>query len=173
MSREFFVDHIIEKEDLIKGTFIVLVNAHATPPHIATIEDGVFLSLEYDGLKLRSLEEFLRFVELKKLPVFAIKLKESAKANFQINYKEWEAIRRGETCIAPILKSLERTLNANHQSILTVLEELEERNLITENYGINLLLDANNKYVFPSYSQKEIFDRIEKLNASKKSEPHT
>ena len=156
-----------ESDDLRLGHWIVVLRAKNIPPHIGFLSNEKYYSLEYDGLHVANLNTLLRGIEAKSIEALLVKI-DGEIDNVDTVMNKYE-LSDEVTCLFPV-RELCAQLNEDSfkaQYVFELIPFLSNNGLIKSVYGLNLGT-ANNRFDFPVYTKKEIFERIRSLNETSK-----
>ena len=76
MSEVLHIESIqlFEEEQYRLGSYLLVINADKTPPHLALLVSGTFFSLSVDAVKQEDIKVFKTYLAVKKSLVLALKL---------------------------------------------------------------------------------------------------
>ncbi len=158
---------------LLKNTWLVILHASRTPPHIGILINGNYNSLTIKGHELNINGNVLLktiqqkkietlFIQLKKHPVFSY---DYQKEICQYYIQQFTQVKVNEaSCLSPIKLFLQEfyAISENKKELLfELVERLKQNNYITLTLGIgfeNKFID--NKFSLPMYSNEQLQEII-------------
>ncbi|MES2568053.1 MAG: hypothetical protein V4565_14355 [Bacteroidota bacterium] len=163
------VSDTFSESELCKGTWLVILNASRTPPHVGLMINENYNSLTIKGHELnihRSV--LLKTIQQKKIEALFIKLKHHPVFSFEFQteicqyyIKQFTQVKANEaSCLSPVKLFLQE-FYAIKENKLELLFELIER--MKQNQYISLTLGLNvgqklegNKFPLPMYTNEEL-----------------
>ncbi len=144
----------------LSRTFLWILYADKTPPHIGISVQGYFFSLKTEGKDENIPLELLQNVVLKK-KITSVAVQLSVKVSLteiQLLFKNYSSIREGESCLTPILQALGK--GSSLSTVSELLKDLEDQDQIKAFFGLNLYPRFKG---LNTYSSKDIQQRIQTL----------
>lgn len=160
-------------ETLAQHTWLVVLHASRTPPHIGILINGVYHSLTIKGqetnvslavllktIKQKKIESV--FVKLKKHPVFSSDYQNEI---FQFHIKQFKQVKPNEaSCLSPVKLFLSEFYAVNlidKELLFELMERLKQNDYIDDALGLNIdQFIQGQAYYFPIYSYSELQDVI-------------
>ena len=136
------------------------------PPHIGCSAGGAYFSLKANGRDLMiPIDKVEKIIKNKSIPFLLIETKHifSPEEILQTYLVYENASHEGVSCLKPMLDLLQtppEIIQIKH-----LIEHLESTEKIKHIFGLNLKPDFSG---LPEYGQKEISDRLRKLNHAKR-----
>jgi len=173
------LQHTFNEDVLLKNTWLVILHASRTPPHIGILIDGNYNSLTIKGHELdininillktihqKKIESL--FIQLKKHPVFS---NDYQKEICQYYIKQFTQVKVNEaSCLSPIKLFLQEfyAICENKQELLfELIERLKQNQYIELTYGLNI--DDKLKegeFSLPIYSNEQLQEIIKSERAN-------
>lgn len=167
------VSDFFNQEFLNKDTWLVILHASRTPPHIGVLIDGNYNSLTIKGHELNiSINVLLKTIQQKKIEVLFIKLKKHPvfstdyqKEICQFYIKQFTQVKANEaSCLSPIKLFLQEfyALSENKQELLfELIERLKQNQYISLTLGLNVENKIEDgEFSLPMYSHQQLQDVI-------------
>lgn len=166
-------------EELLKNTWLVVLHASRTPPHIGILVNGNYNSLTIKGHELnincivllktiqqKKIETL--FIQLKKHPVFS---SDYQKEICQYYIKQFTQVKVNEaSCLSPIKLFLQEfyAIQENKNELLfELVERLKQNQYISLTLGLNINNKIeDNEFSLPMYSNEQLQEiiKIERAN---------
>lgn len=173
------IQHSFNEEVLLKNTWLVILHASRTPPHIGVLIDGNYNSLTIKGHELDvNINVLLKTIQQKKIESLFIKLKKHPvfsndyqKEICQYYIKQFTQVKVNEaSCLSPIKLFLQEfyALCENKQELLfELIERLKQNQYIDLTYGVNIddKVEAG-EFSLPMYSNEQLQDIIKAERAN-------
>ena len=168
---------------LYKDTWLVILHATRTPPHIGILINSNYNSLTIKGheldIDIRALVKTIQqrkietlFVKLKKHPVFS---SEYQKEICQFYIKQFIEVKANEaSCLSPIklfLQEFYAITECKHELLFELIERLKQNQYILLTLGLNIEDRVeDNIFSLPVYTNEELQSiiKLERLNYYKK-----
>jgi hypothetical protein len=167
------VSDSFNQEFLNKDTWLVILHASRTPPHIGVLIDGNYNSLTIKGHELNvCINVLLKTIQQKKIEVLFIKLKKHPvfSADYQreicqFYIKQFTQVKANEaSCLSPIKLFLQEfyALSENKQELLfELIERLKQNQYISLTLGLNVENKIEDgEFSLPMYSHQQLQDVI-------------
>ncbi len=167
------------QEVLLKNTWLVVLHASRTPPHIGIMVNGNYNSLTIKGHELNIYSSILLktiqqkkietlFIQLKKHPVFSADYQNEI---CQYYIQQFTQVKVNEaSCLSPIKLFLQEfyaiTENKN-ELLFELVERLKQNQYISLTLGLNISDKIeDNEFSLPMYSNKQLQEiiKIERAN---------
>lgn len=168
------------KEELLqKNTWLVILHASRTPPHIGILIDGNYNSLTIKGHELdinitillktiqqKKIESL--FILLKKHPVFSTDFQKDI---CQYYIKQFTQVKANEaSCLSPIklfLQEFYAVCENKNELLFQLIERLKQNQYIDLVYGLNIeeKIDEG-EFSLPMYSNEELQEVIKTERAN-------
>lgn len=173
------VSDSFKEESLSKNTWLVILHASRTPPHIGILIDGNYNSLTIKGHELDiNITVLLKTIQQKKIESLFIKLKKHPvfsadyqKEICQYYIKQFTQVKVNEaSCLSPIKLFLQEfyAICENKQELLfELIERLKQNQYIDLTYGLNIAEKIEDKeFSLPMYSNEQLQEiiKIERAN---------
>lgn len=173
------VSDVFNQELILKDTWLVILHASRTPPHIGLLVNGNYNSLTIKGHELNiDLKILLKtiqhkkietlFVKLQKHPVFSL---DYQKEICQLYIQKFHQVKVNEaSCLSPIKLFLQEfyALDIRQDELLfELIERLKLNNYIAMTLGLNIESKLENyEFSLPMYSNSELQEiiKIERSN---------
>lgn len=167
------------QEELLKNTWLVVLHASRTPPHIGVLINGNYNSLTIKGHELNINSTVLLktiqqkkietlFIQLKKHPVFS---SDYQKEICQYYIQQFNQVKVNEaSCLSPIKLFLQEfyAIQENKNELLfELVERLKQNQYISLTLGLNINNKiADKEFSLPMYSNKQLQEiiKIERSN---------
>ncbi len=172
-SYNLMVSSNVDQKAFLKHTWLVILHATRTPPHIGILIDGNYNSLTIKGHELNvNIEALLRTIQQKKIETLFIQLNkhpvfsgEYQKAICQHYIQQFPHVKDNEaSCLNPIKLFLEEFYGIKEQKkelLFELIERVKENNYISCTWSLNLDNHLkNNHFSLPVYSPKLLQDII-------------
>lgn len=148
-------------------TYLLILNALRTPPHLAFICNGLFYSLSVFGTDYKiPYETILKTIEIKHTPTlfFELNVPENTEVIIEKTFSNLQSIEVEKSCFAPIKKVISHIFNLNTEAnyIFELLPYLFENKHINSIFSKNLILE-NNTFGLKKYSFEDINMAIKEL----------
>lgn len=167
------------EEVLHKDTWIVILNASRTPPHVGIMINGNYNSLTIKGHELNiSSSVLLKIIQQKKIESLFIKLKqhpvfsnEFQKEICQHYIKQFIQVKANEaSCLSPIklfLQEFYAVSEIKQELLFELIERLKQNQYITFTLGLNVdqKLEGH-EFLLPVYSNQELQEIIKAERAN-------
>lgn len=164
---------------LYKDTWLVILHASRTPPHIGILIDGNYNSLTIKGHELDiDIKVLMKTIQQKKIETLFIKLKKHPvfssdyqKEICQIYIKQFYQVKANESsCLNPIklfLQEFYAITEKNQELLFELIERLKQNQYISLTLGLNIehkILDR--EFSLPMYSNDQLQEiiKIERSN---------
>ena len=160
-----------------KGLWIVILHPNRTPPHVGLIFNNNYCSLNIKGREIDIKSDVLMktlirqkteslFIELYPHPVFSC---DYLKENFIIHLEKFNKVENLQsTCFTPVKLFFQENLYLNSSELCFLKDlfpQLLNNNFIQRIYSFNIEnMEENKEFDLPSYSEKELKNRLEELN---------
>ena len=167
------VSDSFKEESLLKNTWLVILHASRTPPHIGILIDGNYNSLTIKGHELNiNITVLLKTIQQKKIETLFIQLKKHPvfSADYQKEIcqhyiKQYTQVKANEaSCLSPIKLFLQEfyAICENKQELLfELLERLKQNHYIDLTYGMNIKDKIEEgEFCLPMYSNEQLQDII-------------
>lgn len=167
------------QEDLNKNTWLVILHASRTPPHVGILVNGNYNSLTIKGHELNiDIKVLLKTIQQKKIETLFIKLKkhpvfsaEYQKEICQFYIKQFNQVKaNGASCLSPIKLFIQEfyAIQENKNELLfELVERLKQNQYITFTQGLNIENRVeDNEFLLPMYSNTELQEIINKERAN-------
>lgn len=154
---------------LYKSTWLVILHASRTPPHIGILIDGNYNSLTIKGHELDvDIKVLLKTIQQKKIETLFIKLKkhpvfssEYQKEICQFYIKQFTQVKANEaSCLSPIKLFLQEfyAITEHQQELLfELIERLKQNQYISLTLGLNIEDRVEeNEFSLPMYTNDEL-----------------
>lgn len=158
------------EHELSKHTWLVILHASRTPPHIGVMIDGNYNSLTIKGHELNVNAEVLLktirqkkietlFIHLKKHPVFSQEFQKEICQHF---IKQFNQVKTNEaTCLAPVklfLQEFYALCLVEKELLFELTERLKQNNYISGTVGLNINDDQleQDQFSLPMYTNEEL-----------------
>ncbi|MBN8694510.1 MAG: hypothetical protein J0L69_15050 [Bacteroidetes bacterium] len=160
-------------DELLKGTWLVLLHAGRIPAHIGLMINGNYNSLTIKErelnikaelilktIKQRSVEAV--FFKIIKHPVFS---EDYQLQIFQEQMQQYTSVKANQaTCLSPIKQFFEEfyAIKVNRERLLfDFLEDLNDNDYIVDCKAINVINETSDKvFTFPTYTAEQLNKRI-------------
>lgn len=163
------VSETFSDTELFKGTWLVILNASRTPPHVGLMIDGNYNSLTIKGHELNiNCSVLLKTIQQKKIESLFIKLKyhpvfstEYQKEICQHYIKQFNQVKANEaSCLSPIklfLQEFYAISESKNELLFELVERLKQNLYITQTIGINVNGKLEHQeFSLPMYSNEEL-----------------
>ena len=161
---EIFVTEELNHD--LEGTWIVILEADKTPPHVLMVQDSKSWSLEHTGLHIRPVESLIKLIKRKRIKAVLFEVL-NAEPTVQKAFDSFQNLGQQHTCLRPIrdffMDSVDKDL-AKCTFVFELIPELNRRGLIKSVKQLNL--DTPN-YVFPRYTKEQILKHISNLQTTR------
>lgn len=167
------VSDFFNQEQLLKNTWLVVLHASRTPPHIGVLISGNYNSLTIKGHELNINSTVLLktiqqkkietlFIQLKKHPVFS---SDYQKEICQYYIQQFSQVKVNEaSCLSPIKLFLQEfyVIPENKNELLfELIERLKQNQYISLTFGLNINTKIeDNEFSLPMYSNKQLQEII-------------
>ncbi|MBA4242069.1 MAG: hypothetical protein C0448_15200 [Sphingobacteriaceae bacterium] len=154
---------------LVKDTWLVILHASRTPPHIGILIDGNYNSLTIKGQELDvDIKVLLKTIQQKKIETLFIKLKKHPvfstgyqKEICQFYIKQFTQVKANEaSCLSPIKLFLQEfyVITEHKQELLfELIERLKQNQYISLTVGLNIKDRVEeNEFSLPMYTNDEL-----------------
>lgn len=154
--------------ELSSGSWLVLFNAHQTPPHLGILSNGQYYSLTFEEVTLAAaVGSVQRLVETKALPTLFVGLHVSAN-EIDASFAKYERAIPGEiTCLHPIKDWLSSNCDLQLDAIQFVFELIPilfAANVLGKATHVHLTSYLNrNQFTLRTYTLQDIYQRIHTL----------
>jgi hypothetical protein len=164
---------LLNQDLLLKNTWLVILHASRTPPHIGILIDGNYNSLTIKGHELNINSNVLLktihqkkietlFIQLKKHPVFS---SDYQKEICQFYIQQFKKVKVNEaSCLSPIKLFLQEfyAISENKNELLfELVERLKQNNYITLTLGIGIQNKIKGTiFSLPIYSNEQLQEII-------------
>ena len=173
------VSDSFDEESLYKNTWLVILHASRTPPHIGLLIDGNYNSLTIKGHELNvQLNVLLKtiqqkkietlFVQLKKHPVFST---DYQKEICQYYIKQFTQVKANEaSCLSPIklfLQEFYAICEKKEELLFELIEHLKQNQYIDATYSLNLEGKIeDDEFSLPMYTNEQLQNviKVERAN---------
>ncbi|MCD6017474.1 MAG: hypothetical protein K0S53_595 [Bacteroidetes bacterium] len=163
------VSEIFSEEELYKETWLIILNASRTPPHVGLMIDGNYNSLTIKGHELNIHNSvLLKTIQQKKIESLFIRLKhhpvfssEFQKEICQHYIKQFNQVKANEaSCLSPIKLFLQEfyAISENKDELLfELIERLKQNQYISQTFGLNVDQKLEqHEFSLPMYSNEEL-----------------
>lgn len=167
------------QEDLNKNTWLVILHASRTPPHVGILINGNYNSLTIKGHELNiDIKVLLKTIQQKKIETLFIKLKKhpvfSAEYQKEICHfyiKQFNQVKANEaSCLSPIklfIQEFYAVQENKNELLFELVERLKQNQYITLTQGLNIENSVeDNEFLLPMYSNAELQEIINKERAN-------
>jgi hypothetical protein len=162
-----------KEEIILKNTWIVILHASRTPPHVGVLIDGNYSSLTIKGHELDIKSAILLktiqqkkietlFIQLKKHPVFSTNYQNEI---YQYYIKQFTQVKANEaSCLSPVKLFLQEfyAITENKKELLfELMEHLKQNQYIDMVHGLNVndkLEDG--EFSLPMYTNEQLQEVI-------------
>lgn len=167
------------EEQLYKNTWLVILHASRTPPHIGILINGNYNSLTIKGHELNvNIKVLLKtiqqkkieslFIQLKKHPVFS---SEYQKEMSQYFIQQYTQVKVNEaSCLSPIKLFLQEfyAIQENKQELLfELIERLKQNQYLTVIFGLNIDDKIEEQeFTLPMYTNEKLQEIIKTERAN-------
>ena len=167
-------------EELVyKNTWLVILHASRTPPHIGVLIDGNYNSLTIKGHELNiDIKVLLKTIQQKKIQTLFVKLKKHPvfsldyqKEICQFYIKQFTQVKANEaSCLNPIKLFLQEfyAIQENHHELLfELIERLKQNQYISLTIGLNIddKIEGG-EFSLPIYSTQQLQEIIKTERAN-------
>ncbi|MDF2449522.1 MAG: hypothetical protein K0R26_2026 [Bacteroidota bacterium] len=159
--------------DLKKGSWLVILNATRTPPHVGLMFDGNYNSLTIKGHELNvDCAVLLKMIHQKKIPAVFCKLKPHPvfSTDFQREICQhyirlFKQVKANEaSCLSPIklyFQEFYALTEMKSELLYELIERLKFNNYIAETIAQHVTVSDNYEFSLPVYSNSELQDIIQ------------
>lgn len=167
------VSDSFNQELLHKNTWMVILHASRTPPHIGILIDGNYNSLTIKGHELNiDINVLLKTIQQKKIETLFIKLKEHPvfsldyqKQICQYYIQQFTQVKVNEaSCLSPIklfLQEFYAIQEHKEELLFELIERLKQNQYISLTLGLNIEGKLEEQeFSLPMYSNKQLQDII-------------
>ena len=167
------VSNISDLQELSKNTWIVILHASRTPPHIGILVDGNYNSLTIKGHELNiNISVLLKTIQQKKIESLFIQLKRHPvfSTNYQLeicqhHIKQFIQVNNEATCLSPVKLFLQEfyVIPLHEKELLfELVERLKQNDYIHKTIGFNVEENiSHEEFQLPIYSNAELQKVIE------------
>ena len=164
---------------LLRGMWIVLINAKRIPPHVGMIFNGKYNSLNITGQEIDiNVLALLKRIEVQKIKAVFIKLKphpvfslDYLCEHFKIQVKKYPRVDNGSaTCFTPVKNFFVENhalLESDIEYLYHLFPQLYAQEVITESFTVNCDeqdIDEENKFYLPVYTRQNIEDKLNHIH---------
>ena len=172
------VSNISDLQELSKNTWIVILHASRTPPHIGILVDGNYNSLTIKGHELNiNISVLLKTIQQKKIESLFIQLKRHPvfSTNYQLeicqhHIKQFIQVNNEATCLSPVKLFLQEfyVIPLHEKELLfELVERLKQNDYIHKTIGFNVEENiSHEEFQLPIYSNTELQKVIETERAN-------
>jgi hypothetical protein len=167
------------EEQLYKNTWLVILHASRTPPHIGVLIDGNYNSLTIKGHELNiDIKVLLKTIQQKKIETLFVKLKKHPvfsldyqKEICQFYIKQFTQVKANEaSCLNPIklfLQEFYAIQENSHELLFELIERLKQNHYISLTIGLNIddKIEAG-EFSLPIYSTQQLQEIIKTERAN-------
>ena len=165
---------------LLKGSWIVLVNAKRTPPHVGMIFNGKYNSLNINGQELDiNVLALLKRIEIQKIKAVFIQLKQHPvfsldylMEHFKIQVQKYPRVdNHVATCFTPVKNFFIENyalIESDIEYLYHLFPELHSHEVIAESFALNLDkqdMDKKNIFYIPVYTKQTIEDKLNHIHS--------
>ena len=158
---------------LLKDTWLVILHASRTPPHVGILIDGNYNSLTIKGHELNiDIKVLLKtiqqkkidtlFIKLKKHPVFSLDYQKEICQYYIQQYKQVQVNQA--SCLSPIklfIQEFYAISELKNELLFELVERLKQNNYITTTLGIGIENKiSDNSFSLPTYSNEQLQIKI-------------
>jgi hypothetical protein len=168
-----------DQELLYKNTWLVVLHASRTPPHIGVLVDGNYNSLTIKGHELNiDINVLIKTIQQKKIETLFIQLKKHPvfSSNYQreicqYHIQQFTQVKVNEaSCLSPIklfLQEFYAIPELKEELLFELIERLKQNSYISFNLGLNIesKLDEQ-EFSLPMYSNEQLQEIISKERSS-------
>lgn len=167
------------EEQLYKNTWLVILHASRTPPHIGVLIDGNYNSLTIKGHELNiDIKVLLKTIQQKKIETLFVKLKKHPvfsldyqKEICQFYIKQFTQVKANEaSCLNPIklfLQEFYAIQENSHELLFELIERLKQNHYISLTIGLNIddKIETG-EFSLPIYSTQQLQEIIKTERAN-------
>lgn len=167
------------QEQLNKNTWLVILHASRTPPHIGILINGNYNSLTIKGHELNiEINVLLKMIQQKKIETLFVKLKnhpvfssDYQKEICQFYIKQFTQVKANEaSCLNPIklfLQEFYAIQENNHELLFELIERLKQNQYISLSIGLNIddKIEGG-EFSLPIYSTQQLQEIIKTERAN-------
>lgn len=167
------------EEQLYKNTWLVILHASRTPPHIGVLIDGNYNSLTIKGHELNiDIKVLLKTIQQKKIETLFVKLKKHPvfsldyqKEICQFYIKQFTQVKANEaSCLNPIklfLQEFYAIQENSHELLFELIERLKQNQYISLTIGLNIddKIESG-EFSLPIYSTQQLQEIIKTERAN-------
>jgi hypothetical protein len=167
------ISESFNEDALSKNTWIVILHASRTPPHVGVLVDGSYNSLTIKGheLDIKS-NVLLKTIHQKKIETLFVKLSKHPvfSPNYQLEIcqhyiKQFSQVKENEaSCLSPVKLFLQEfyALTENRTELLyELMERLKQNQYVDIVYGLNISNKLEDgEFSLPMYSNKQLQEVI-------------
>lgn len=166
-SYKLYISDFEDKKELYKNTWLVILHATRTPPHIGILIDGNYNSLTIKGHELNvNIDILLRTIQQKKIETLFIQLKKHPvfsssyqKEICQLYIQKFPYVKDNvASCLNPIKLFLDEFYaikEKNQELLFELIERIKENDFISHTWSLNIDKHLeNNHFSLPIYSNK-------------------
>lgn len=167
------------EEQLYKNTWLVILHASRTPPHIGVLIDGNYNSLTIKGHELNiDIKVLLKTIQQKKIETLFVKLKKHPvfsldyqKEICQFYIKQFTQVKANEaSCLNPIklfLQEFYAIQENSHELLFELIERLKQNHYISLTIGLNIddKIESG-EFSLPIYSTQQLQEIIKTERAN-------
>jgi hypothetical protein len=163
--KQLVINKPFNENDLLKGVYMVVINATRIPPHIGLIIDGKYHSLNIKGQDINTpVAALVKNITQRKISSLFIKIKPHytfsdtyLKEHFITNVQQFKRVDIGvATCLSPVKLFFDEAYNVPMEKINYLFElipALYAEQLIE---GVSSLFINEQEYTLPVYTMNEI-----------------
>ena len=168
-----FVSDSLKEESVFKNTWLIILHASRTPPHIGILIDGNYNSLTIKGHELNvNISILLKTIQQKKIETLFIQLKKHPvfstdyqKEICQYYIKQFTQVKVNEaSCLSPIklfLQEFYAICENKNELLFELIERLKQNQYIEFTYGINIENKIEQgEFSLPIYSNEQLQEII-------------
>lgn len=167
------------EDQLYKNTWLVILHASRTPPHIGVLIDGNYNSLTIKGHELNiDIKVLLKTIQQKKIETLFVKLKKHPvfsldyqKEICQFYIKQFTQVKANEaSCLNPIklfLQEFYAIQENSHELLFELIERLKQNQYISLTIGLNIddKIESG-EFSLPIYSTQQLQEIIKTERAN-------
>ncbi|MBC7695300.1 MAG: hypothetical protein H7141_07650 [Burkholderiales bacterium] len=168
-----FVSEVFSEKVLNKDSWLIILHASRTPPHVGLLIGGNYNSLTIKGHELNiNIGVLLKTIQQKKIETLFIKLKqhpvfsvEYQKEICQHYIKQFTQVKANEaTCLSPVKLFLQEFYAIDEQKqelLFQLVERLIQNDYISFTNGLNIKNKMEgNEFSLPIYSKEDLQEII-------------
>lgn len=173
------ISDIFSENELLKGTWLIILHASRTPPHIGILIDGNYNSLTIKGheldIRINILQKTIQqkkietlFVKLQQHPVFSSNYQKEICQHY---IRQFSQVKANEaSCLSPIklfLQEFYALAENKHELLFELIERLKQNQYISLTLGLNILHKLEDgEFSLPMYSNEDLQEIIKTERAN-------